>query len=603
MSAPANRIDLTTLSVIHNHLVNICREMGTAMMQTSYSPIFNEGLDFSCVLFNREGEMIAQAEFCPAQLGAILYTVRWTIAELGLESFEEGDVVIHNDPYRGGCHMPEHMVLKPIFYDGALFGFAANIGHVAEIGGMAPGSFAATATEVFQEGLRLPLVKIMRRGEYVRDLWKLVLANHRTPRSTWGDFHAMIGSLHIAEQRVHRLLEKYGVPFINDACRELMDHAERWMREEIRHIPDGEYAFEDVMEDDGATENPTWFRVTMVVRGDEIIADWSRSDPQARGIVNATFGVTASATYNAIFHVTDKNIPHNSGCYRPIKIIAPPGSCVNVRYPGPSVAGNTESHPRMVDLILGALAQAVPDRVAAAEGGTSCNFLFGGVHPETGQYYANYHFEGGGWGGRAFADGNNALIVPNGNCRNTPVEVFETRYPFLTHSYKLVADSAGPGTYRGGLGTQRIIEVLPPAEITISAVFERMRVSPWGLFEGGHANNSAILVKKRGDPTFRTFKEVYHTVSPAKFVNCVVSPGDQILLQAPGGGGYGHPYKRPVELVVRDVNQRFISPEAGRVLYGVSVRRTNGHYELDAEGTAALRAGTRQTDAPASGRA
>ncbi len=337
------------------------------------------------------------------------------------------------------------------------------------------------------------------------------------------------------------------MPFINEACRELMDHAERWMREEIRHIPDGEYAFEDVMEDDGATENPTWFRVTMVVRGDEIIADWSRSDPQARGIVNATFGVTASATYNAIFHVTDKNIPHNSGCYRPIKIIAPPGSCVNVRYPGPSVAGNTESHPRMVDLILGALAQAVPDRVAAAEGGTSCNFLFGGVHPETGQYYANYHFEGGGWGGRAFADGNNALIVPNGNCRNTPVEVFETRYPFLTHSYKLVADSAGPGTYRGGLGTQRIIEVLPPAEITVSAVFERMRVSPWGLFEGGHANNSAILVKKRGDPTFRTFKEVYHTVSPAKFVNCVVSPGDQILLQAPGGGGYGHPYKRPVE--------------------------------------------------------
>ena len=226
-------------------------------------------------------------------------------------------------------------------------------------------------------------------------------------------------------------------------------------------MPDGEYSFEDVMEDDGATENPTHFRVTMVIRDDEIIADWSRSDPQARGIVNATFGVTASATYNAIFHVTDKNIPHNSGCYRPIRIIAPPGSCVNVRYPGPSVAGNTESHPRMVDLILGALAQAVPDRVAAAEGGTSCNFLFGGVHPETGQYYANYHFEGGGWGGRPFADGNNAVIVPNGNCRNTPVEVFETRYPFFTRSYRLVQDSPGPGSHRGGLGTQRIIEVLP----------------------------------------------------------------------------------------------------------------------------------------------
>lgn len=597
MTPVGEPIDLTTLTVIHNHLVNICREMGTAMMRTSYSPIFNEGLDFSCVLFNRDGDMIAQAEFCPAQLGAILYTVKWTIAELGRESFEEGDVVIHNDPYRGGCHMPEHMVLKPIFYDGELFGFAANIGHVAEIGGMAPGSFAATATEVFQEGLRLPVVKIIRRGEYVRDLWKLVLANHRTPRSTWGDFHAMIGSLHVAERRVHRLLDKYGVAFVNDACRELMDHAERWMREEIRRMPDGEYSFEDVMEDDGATENPTHFRVTMVIRGDEIIADWSRSDPQARGVVNATFGVTASATYNAIFHVTDKNIPHNSGCYRPIKIIAPPGRCVNVRYPGPSVAGNTESHPRMVDLILGALAQAVPDRVAAAEGGTSCNFLFGGVHPETGQYYANYHFEGGGWGGRPFADGNNAVIVPNGNCRNTPVEVFETRYPFLTHSYRLVQASGGPGTYRGGLGTQRIIEVLPPAEVTVSAVFERMKVSPWGLFGGGHGNNAAILIKKRGDTTFRTFKEVYQTVSPAKFVNCVVCPGDQILLQAPGGGGYGDPLTRPPELVVRDIDQEFISVEAGRSLYGVAVRKVDGRYELDAAATEALRAGMQRARA------
>ena len=601
VSSATARMDMTTLSVVHNHLVNICREMGTAMMRTSYSPIFNEGLDFSCVLFNRGGEMIAQAEFCPAQLGAILYTVKWTIAELGLGSFEEGDVVIHNDPYRGGCHMPEHMVLKPIFYDGELFGFAANIGHVAEIGGMAPGSFAATATEVFQEGLRLPLVKIMRRGEYIRDLWKLVLANHRTPRSTWGDFHAMIGSLHIAERRVHRLLDKYGVAFINEACQELMNHAERWMREEIRRMPDGEYSFEDVMEDDGATENPTHFRVTMVIRDDEIIADWSRSDPQARGIVNATFGVTASATYNAIFHVTDKNIPHNSGCYRPIKIIAPPGSCVNVRYPGPSVAGNTESHPRMVDLILGALAQAVPDRVAAAEGGTSCNFLFGGVHPETGQYYANYHFEGGGWGGRPFADGNNAVIVPNGNCRNTPVEVFETRYPFFTRSYRLVQDSPGPGSHRGGLGTQRIIEVLPPAEITISAVFERLKVSPWGLFGGGRANNAAILVKKRGDTTFRSFKEVYKTISPAKFVNCVVSPGDQILLRAPGGGGYGDPLRRPAETVVRDVDQGFISMDAARRLYGVAVRKGNGHYDVDPEETNALRAAMQAAGASGSG--
>ena len=565
------RLDPVSLSVIHNRLVTICREMGIAMMKTAYSPIFNEGLDFSCVIFNRTGEMIAQAEFCPAQLGAILYTVRWCIAELGLESFEEGDVVIHNDPYRGGCHMPEHMVLKPVFHQGSLVGFVANIAHVAEIGGMAVGSFAATATEVYQEGLRLPPVKIMRRGEYVKDVWKIILANHRTPNNTWGDFHAMIGSLHIAERRLQELLDRYGVAYVDRACQALMEHAERWMREEIRRIPDGEYSFEDCVEDDGPTTNPSFLRVTVVVQDDELIADFSASDPQARGIINATYGVTASATYNAIFHVTDKEIPHNSGCYRPIKIIALPGTVVNVSHPGPSVGGNTETHPRLVDLVMGALGRAIPDRVAAAEGGTSCNFLFGGVHPETGRFYANYHFEGCGWGGRRDADGNNAVVVPNGNCRNTPVEIFDTRYPFRTLSYRLVPDSAGPGRHRGGLGTERILEVIPPAEVTVSAVFERMRVKPWGIFGGGSARGSAILIKRNGDDRFRTFQDVFGTISPAKFANCIVHGGDQILLRSPGGGVYGPPEQRDPDEVLRDVNQGFVTPEAARLEYRVAL--------------------------------
>ena len=578
-----------TQSVIHNRLVMICREMGIAMMKTSYSTIFNEGLDFSCVIFNRDGEMIAQAEFCPAQLGAILFTVRWAIDEYGLENFEPDDVLIHNDPYRGGCHMPEHTIIKPVYYAGELFGFVANIGHVAEIGGMAPGSFAATATEVYQEGLRLPLVKIMRRGEYVQDIWKIILANHRTPRHTWGDFHAMIGSLHIAERRLHELLDQYGVPVINEACTALMDHAERWMREEIRQIPNGEYSFEDCVEDDGATNNPTWIRVTMVVRDDEIIADFSASDPQAKGIVNATYGVTASATYNALFHVTDNEIPHNSGCYRPIKIIAPPGTVMNVQHPAPSVGGNTETHPRIVDIILGALSQVIPERVAAAEGGTSCNFLFGGHHPETDQYYVVYSFEGGGWGARHYKDGNNVVVVPNGNCRNTPVEVFETRYPWLTHSYALVPDSAGPGEFRGGLGARRLLEVVAPAEITVSAVFERMQVSPWGLLGGGKATTSAILVQKRGDDRFRTFAEVYGTVSAAKFANCVVEPGDRILIQSPGGGGYGPPSSRDPQLVLDDVEQGFISEQAAQEVYQVAMVRDGDRYAVNEPETARLR--------------
>ena len=590
MTTTNGEIDQVTLSVIHNHLDNICREMGIAMMKTSYSTIFNEGLDFSCVIFNRKGDMIAQAEFCPAQLGAILYVIKWAIEEYGLENFEPDDVVIHNDPYRGGCHMPEHAVIKPVYYDGELFGFVANIAHLAEIGGMAPGSFAATATEVYQEGLRLPLVKIMKRGEYVEDVWKIILNNHRTPTHSWGDLHAMIGSLHIAERRLEALLDKYGVEFINEATVELMDHAERWMREEIRQIPNGEYSFEDCVEDDGVTTDPTWVRLTLAVRDDELIADYSASDPQAKGMVNCTYGVTASATYNAVFHATDKEIPHNSGAYRPIKIIAPPGTIVNVRHPGPSVGGNTETQPRIIDMVLGALSQAIPERVAAAEGGTSCNLLCGGVNPDTGQYYVVYTFEGGGWGARHNGDGNNAIVVPQGNCRNTPVEVFESRYPWLVRSYELVQDSAGPGQYRGGLGIRRILEVVGPAEITVSAVFERMKVSPWGLFGGGEASKAAILVKKRGDDRFRTFSEVYGTVSPGKFVNCVVGPGDQLLLQSPGGGGYGEVTARDAEQVLEDVEQGFISEQAASEVYKVAVVRHDGRWSVNEDETAGLRA-------------
>src|SRR3954467_1331559 len=423
-------IDPVTLTILNNNFVNICREMGITMIRTAFSPIFNEGLDFSCVLFDRRGNMIGQAEFCPAQLAASLFIVRWTLEELGVDSFEPGDVVLHNDPYRGGAHIPEHSVIRPVFHEGELFGFVANVGHLAEIGGKAVGSFAADATEVFQEGLRIPPVKIVRRDEPNMELWKLIMANHRTPRNTWGDLNAQIGSLRVAERRVVELCDRYGREFLERAADELMDYSERWMRAEIDAIPDGVYEFTDYMEDDGVVPERVKLHVTVTVDGDQLIVDWTGTDPQVRGPINATYGVTAGATYNAVFHVTDHNIPKNSDAYppqpphhhfqktsaatRPIRIIAPPGSAVNVVYPGPSVGGNTETHPKLADMVIAALAPALPERVAAAEGGTACNFLFGGVHPKTGDYYANYHLEGGGWGAKSYDDGNDAIVVTNG---------------------------------------------------------------------------------------------------------------------------------------------------------------------------------------------
>ena len=565
-------MDGVTLAVLGNAFVNICREMGVTMTRTAFSPIFNEGLDFSCVLFDRRANMIGQAEFCPAQIAASLFIVRWTLEELGIDAFEPGDVVLHNDPYRGGAHIPEHSVMRAVFHEGELFGFVANVGHLAEIGGKAVGSFAADATEVFQEGLRIPPIKIVKRDENDMELWRLIMANHRTPRNTWGDLNAQIGSLRVAERRVLELLDRYGREFVEQAAEELMDYSERWMRAEIAAIPDGVYEFTERMEDDGVVDQPVTFHVTVTVRGDELVVDWTGTDPQVRGPINATYGVTAGATYNAIFHLTDMGIPKNSGAYRPIRIIAPPGSAVNVVYPGPSVGGNTETHPKLADMVVAALAPALPERVAAAEGGTACNFLFGGVHPKTGDYYANYHLEGGGWGAKSYDDGNDAIVVKNGNCRNTPVEIFETRYPLRVLEYSLIADSGGPGRMRGGLATRRILRVEPGAEVTANALFDRTKpgFGAYGLEGGGTGGPAAILVKRAGDDRFRTFSEVFGTVSPSKFTNIVLKERDEVLIASAGGGGYGEPSERDPQRVAEDVEQGFVSERAAREIYGAA---------------------------------
>jgi N-methylhydantoinase B/oxoprolinase/acetone carboxylase alpha subunit len=256
--------------------------------------------------------------------------------------------------------------------------------------------------------------------------------------------------------------------------------------------------------------------------------------------------------------ITDATIPKNSGCYRPIQIIAPPGTLLNVEHPGPSVGGNSEVHERIVDVLFACLGQAVPERVAAASGGSSCNFLFGGIHPDTGQYYANYHIEGCGWGGKAQTDGNHAQCPINGNCRNTPVEIFETRYPWLTLKYQLAVDSGGHGRHRGGLGSIRVFRSLA-SEITVSSFMDRHASSAWGMEGGEEAAPGRLLIRKAGGEVWKSFSEVYGTVSPNKFADIQIDCGDEILIASPGGGGYGSPAERPPELVLNDVLAGLIS--------------------------------------------
>lgn len=558
------------LTLLQNRLSSICREMGVATMRTALSPVFNEGFDFVCALFDPDGRMIAQAEYNPSMLGAAHFAVRWVLEEIGAEAFSDGDVWIHNDPYRGGCHLPEHMVLEGIFHDGRLFGFAATIGHVAEIGGRAVGGLAGDATDIYQEGLRLPPVKLIDKGEHVRDIWKIILTNHRTPKLTWGDIHAMLGSLTIAKRRLAELLGARGsAPTLRDTA-ELMRRSETWMSREIEAIPDGEYSFTDVMENDGITSEPRQIRVCVCVAGGEVIADFTGTDLQARGPINATYAVTAAATYNAIFHLTDPHVPRNAGCYRPIRIIAPPRTLVNVTHPGAEVGGNSETHCRIIGVVLGALARAVPERAAAADGGTGCNFVFGGITPETGEPYADYQFENVGWGAAAHHDGNDSQCAPLAISRNVPVEVFDTRYPLLTRSLRLLTDSGGAGRHRGGLGTERVLLVRAP-EMTVGALFDRALVPPWGLDGGLPGGLAGIWIRRAGEPRFSTFTDSFGTVSGTKFSNISVHEGDEIRIASSGGGGYGDPRARAADLVQSDLRNRYITPAAAQTLYGLDV--------------------------------
>lgn len=559
------KIDMVTLNVVDNQLISICREMGHVLMRTSYSSIFNEGLDFTCALATPAGETIAVAEFCPAQIGAMPVTIEACLAEIPHETLRPGDVIVHNDPYRGGCHLPEHTVLKPVYYRDELFAFFIIIGHIAEIGGAAPGAFIGDATEIFQEGLRIPPVKLVSEGEDVLDVWRIMLANVRTPRFNHGDLRALVASLNYGEKSLHRLLDKYDKTTIKAVMHEILDYSEGWMRKEIENMPDGVYEFTDYMENDGVVSRPYKLHVTVTVEGTSVLVDFTGTDQQALGPINATYAVTISGTYNALLHDTDPDIPKNSGCFRPIKVIAPAGTIVNVNYPGPEVGGNTETHPRICAIVHGALSKCIPEKTPASDGCTAINLAFGGIHPDYNEAFSCYHIEGCGWGGRPWGDGLTMLCIPNGNCRNSPVEVFDTRYPWITWEYKLRPDSGGPGKYRGGLGSERLIEAAAP--MTISALGSHYETKPWGLFGGRGSSNAALHIKRKDSQQWKTIQDEFGTVCKGKFSGLHIEKGDMLRIRTPGGGGYGNPRERARELIRKDLEAGFVTEESAREDY------------------------------------
>ena len=572
-SEQSSSLDPVTLEMINGALVAACREMGLTMTRTAYSPVFYEGTDYSTGIFDPKIRHVAQAEGCPSQLGALSTMAEWSIKEIGFDDLQDGDVIITNDSYRGGTHLPEFLMIKPIFYEDSLIGFAGNIAHHVDVGGMAPGGFPGTATEIYQEGIIVPPVKMFRRGEEVKEVWKIVLSNVRTAKNSYGDFKAMYGSLVTAETRIRDLAKKYGVGTYLNYLEAIMDHAERLMRKEIQKIPTGKYAAEEYVEDDGVTDDMYTIRCTVTVDRDKMEVDFSGSDRQAKGPVNAPYGVTRSATYNAIFNLVDPEMPHNYGSFRPVRIIAPPGTIVNVDFPGPLNGGQTETHNLIVNAVLKALAQAMPEKVGGAEGGT-CLLLTAGGLGLNGEPYVFCIWDGVGWGAREGKDGNNAIVTYcGGHSHNYLTETIENEYPWRINTYELREDSGGFGKYRGGLGVVREYELLGK-ESRVSAHGNRCKVLPNGLIGGGPGGPSQYLIWKAPGGAYRSPIETSPELkSPTKFSNMIFREADKIKLLTPGGGGYGNPRERDMSLVEEDLINGYISLETAVQIYGLSMDR------------------------------
>ena len=521
-------VDPVTLEVTRNALVGIAEEAGAALRRTAYSPNIKERVDASTALFDAQGRMVAQAEHIPVHLGSMPASVAAALDTFG--TLGVGDQVLVSDPYAGGTHLPDWTLVAPVHTeDGRLIGYAANRAHHADVGGAAPGSMPAGATEIFQEGLRIPPIRLYRGSEEDRDLLALLTANTRTPTERVGDLRAQVGANHLAARRLTELAARQGPDRLAETMAATLDHAERAVRARITDIPDGRYTFTDVLDDDGTGTTDIPITVTLTVDGDGIHADFTGSAEQVRGSVNAPFAVTLSCCYFALRAVAAPTVAANDGTYRPLTVTAPAGTIVNPHPPAAVAAGNVETSQRIVDVLLGSFAQALPDRVPAASQGTMNNTLVGGVDPRTGAPFSYYETLAGGQGARPRHDGMSGVHTHMTNTRNTPVEAFELAYPMRVLEYRLRDGSGGTGTYRGGEGIRRVLEVLAD-RATVSLLTERRRRGPWGLAGGGDGAPGRNLLVHDGQ----------ELPLPAKTTR-EVARGDRIIVETPGGGGYGAP--------------------------------------------------------------
>ncbi len=548
------------LELLKHAVDAIVDEMAIALVRTAYSNNLKNSMDMSCALCDGQGRLIAQGMTLPLHLGSIPDAMGCITRKFGA-SCRPGDVFILNDPYEGGTHLPDFYIIKPVWRDDALIGWAATIGHQLDVGGMTPGGNGCDATEIFQEGLRIPPTRLYKQGEPVDAVFEFIERNVRVPGQVLGDVRAQLAACAAGERGLLDLTSRYGPERFGACTDALLDQAERLARNAIRAMPDGTYAFEDWIDDDGIDPGPIPIRVAITIDGDRLIADLSGSAPQVRGAINSPLPFTKSAVYACVRHLIGGDPPNNEGYFRPIEVVAPPATIVNPVMPAP-VAARGLTGFRLANALFGALAQIAPDRVFACEMGGDTGISFGGYDAER-RPFVFLEFLFGSWGGRPTKDGIDAAASAVVNFSNNPIEIVESEYPLMIERYGYLPDSGGAGKFRGGLALVRQYRFLAE-EGVLQLRTDRRVHAPYGLQGGRGGTPSMNLLWHDGE-----MREL-----PSK-CRLTIRHGDVFRHVLGGAGGWGNPAERDPAHVAHDVAEGKLSVEYVRQAYGVVVDPAN----------------------------
>lgn len=576
-------IDPITEKVISNYLLTVAEEMGIITMRTARSNVIKEGGDFSTALYDWQGRLAQHGRDMPAHQGLFPTLIKRAKQKINVNAIEEGDIFLTNDEEIAGSHLNDVKMFAPVFFQDEIVMWVANLSHWPDIGGAVPGSYFGQATEIYQEGLQIPLIKIAENWKLRDDVVSLIMKNVRGSKERQGDIRAQLASIKFAANRITEIFRKYGKETIFNCFESLIKYSESQMRKEIEKIPDGSYEFTDYMDNDGVENRPVKFHARIKVNKDRVSVDFSKCDKNVRGPINSPLAQTYSAVYYAIRVITDHTIPPNEGLYRSIEIITEPDSVVDASPVSPRVFCTHETSTRLVDVCLGALAKAVPEKVPAAGYGSSFIMIIGGKDPRTSEYYTFYEPIAGGFGARPTKDGIDGTRVHMGNTANTPIEVFERDYPLVCEKYEYITDSCGSGEFRGGLGVKKVVSPLDleTNEPHVTSVSDRNNFAPYGLDQGLSSITGRFVIKNENGEERPMPGEC-----PGK-TTYVLKEKEQWAAYTPGGGGYGNPLRRDPEKVLWDVIEEKVSLAVAERDYGVIINSDS--LTIDFEETKKLR--------------